>query len=155
MGLEVDQRGDGGIKDCVPRLLGIEPDMMAPGLRLMSSQHPPHGRGRDGLYNPLSDELPHQFGTMSRREATDLEVRTCAREAHHVDRHLKGGKTALGATARGVRETSQAFHKKPSSPFPQDRALDADSLCHMRARVPSSQEKNDLPPTHQPRSDGG
>jgi hypothetical protein len=66
-----------------------------------------------------------------------------------------GGKTALGATARGVGEAIQPLGQKPSGPFPHDRALDTNRLSDVGVRVPRSQEKNDLPPAHQAGGEGG
>jgi hypothetical protein len=66
-----------------------------------------------------------------------------------------GGKTALGAAARGVREAFKALGQKPSGPLAHDGALDANRLGHIGLRVPSRQQEKDLPPTHQSGSDGG
>ncbi len=66
-----------------------------------------------------------------------------------------GGKTALGAAARGVREAIQPLGQKPSGPLPHDGALDANGLGHVGVGVPSSHEENDFPPAHQSGREGG
>ena len=40
-GVEVNQVGDGGIEGSVPRVFGVQPQMMTPGLQLMRGQNPP------------------------------------------------------------------------------------------------------------------
>jgi hypothetical protein len=66
-----------------------------------------------------------------------------------------GGKTALGAAARSVREAIQPLGQKPPGPFPHDGVLDANSQGHVGVRVPRRQEKNDLPPAHPAGGEGG
>jgi hypothetical protein len=46
--VEGDQLGHGGIEGGVPRLLGIEPDMLAPEFEVIRGQHPAHGGGGSG-----------------------------------------------------------------------------------------------------------
>src|SRR5512132_520414 len=65
-----------------------------------------------------------------------------------------GGKTALGAAARSVSEAIQPLGQKPSGPFTHDRTLDANRLGHVGVRVPSRQQKNDLPRAHQSGGEG-
>ena len=89
-GIEVDQLGYGGIEGGVPRLLGREPHMMAPGFELMCRQNPAYGAHRDGCHHTLRDKLVRQFGTIPLGEATPQQIRAFASEAHDVDRHLWG-----------------------------------------------------------------
>jgi hypothetical protein len=91
-GVEVHQLGHGGIEGSVPRLLGIEPDMLAPGLQLMGGQNPAHGGRGDGLNAPLGHELPRQFGAIPLRQAATQRIRAFAGQAYHVARD-RGGKT--------------------------------------------------------------
>src|SRR5919197_2195685 len=74
-GIEVDELGYGGIEGGVPRLLGIEPHMMAPGFELMRRQNPADGGCRDGRHHALRDELVRQFGTIPLGEATTQQIR--------------------------------------------------------------------------------
>jgi hypothetical protein len=89
-GVEVNELGDGGIKGGVPRVFGVEPQMMTPGLQLMRGQNPPHRRGRDILNAPRCDELTRQFGAIPRGEPAAQHVGPLAGQAHEVDRHLRG-----------------------------------------------------------------
>jgi hypothetical protein len=88
--VEVDELRDGGIKDGIAWVLGIQPEMMAPGFEVMARQNPPDGRGGDTLNHALSDELARQFGAIPLGEAAAQRIRTFAGEAYHVDRDLRG-----------------------------------------------------------------
>src|SRR5918996_4338210 len=89
-GVEVNQVGDGGIEGSVPRVFGVQPQMMTPGLQLMRGQNPPHRRGRDVLHDPLGEELPRQLMTIPLGEAAAQQIRSLAGQAHNVDRDLRG-----------------------------------------------------------------
>jgi hypothetical protein len=100
-GREVNQLGDRRREGGVPRVCGVQPQMLALGLQLMGDQNPPHRGGRDILQDPIGDALSCEFGTIPLGEATTHQVRPLAGQAHDVDRDLQG-KTALGPAARGV-----------------------------------------------------
>jgi hypothetical protein len=89
-GIEVNQLGDGGREGGVARVLGVQPQMLAPGLQLMGGQNPAHRGGRDILYDPIGDELTREFGTIPLGEATTHQVRPLAGQAHDVDRDRRG-----------------------------------------------------------------
>jgi hypothetical protein len=89
-GIEANQFGDGGIEGGVPRMFGVQPQMLAPGLQLMGGQNPSHRGGRDLLHDPIGDELTREFGTIPLGEATPHQVRPLTGQAHDVDRDLRG-----------------------------------------------------------------
>src|SRR5215216_1373268 len=88
--VEGNQFRHGRIEGSVPRLLGIEPDMLAPGFELMCRQNPADGGSRDVRHYALRDELARQFGAIPLGEATTQQIRPFAGQAHDVDRHLWG-----------------------------------------------------------------
>lgn len=77
-GIEVNQLGDGGIEGSIPWVLGVQPQMLAPGLQLMGGQNPPHRGGRDILHDPLGDQLTREFSTIPLGEATTHQIRPLA-----------------------------------------------------------------------------
>jgi hypothetical protein len=87
---EVNQLGDGSREGGVPRVFGVQPQMLAPGLQLMGGQNPPHRGGRDVLHDPIGDALTRECGTIPLGEATTPQVRPLAGQAHDVDRDLRG-----------------------------------------------------------------
>ena len=89
-GVEVDQLHNSGIEGGVSGLLGMEPQMMAPGLQVMASQNPTHRGGRDVLHNPFGDELVRQFSAIPLRQAAAQDIGTLAGQTHHVERDLWG-----------------------------------------------------------------
>ena len=89
-GIEVNQLGDGGIEGGVPRVFGVQPQMLTPGLQLVGGQNPSHRGGRDLLHDSIGGELTREFGTIPLGEATPHEVRPLAGQAHDVDRHFRG-----------------------------------------------------------------
>jgi Bacterial regulatory protein, Fis family len=99
-GVEVDQLGNGRIEDRVPRPLGVEPNMMPPGLELVRGQNASDGGGGDLLHDLLGDELARQFGAIPLGEATSQRIRAFAGQAYHVDRDF-GGKTPPWRLGRG------------------------------------------------------
>jgi hypothetical protein len=68
---------------------------------------------------------------------------------------MSGGKTALGAAARGVGEAIQALGEQPPGPLAHDGPLDANRLGHVGVGMASRQQPEDLPPTCQSGGDGG
>src|SRR5438034_5290684 len=100
--VEVDQFGDGGIEGGVPRLLGIEPHMMAPGFELMCGQNPAYGGHRNVGHYALRDQLSREFGAIPLGEATPQQIRAFAGQAHDVDGDL-GGKTHPWRRGQGRR----------------------------------------------------
>ena len=89
-GVEIDQVGDRGIKGVIAWVLGIQPEMMAPGFQVMRGQDPAAGRGRDVGHEPVGDQLPRQLGTIPLREATAEQIRAFAGQAHDVDGDRRG-----------------------------------------------------------------
>jgi hypothetical protein len=89
-GVEVNQLGDGRRESGVPRVLGVQPQMMAPGLQRMRGQKPSDGGSGDVRHHARRAELARQFGAIPRGEATTQQLRAFAGEAHHVDRDLRG-----------------------------------------------------------------
>jgi hypothetical protein len=114
-GVEVNQLGHGGIEGSVPRLLGIEPDMLAPGFQLMGGQNPAHGGSGDILNDPLGNELPRQFGAIPLRQAATQRIRAFAGQAYHVDRD-RGGKTRPWPRGQGRRRAPQGAGRESAWP---------------------------------------
>ena len=114
-GVEVNQLGHRGIEGSVPRLLGREPDMLAPGFQWMGGQHPAHGGSGDVLNDPLGDELPRQFGAIPRRQAATQRIRAFAGQAYHVDGD-GGGKTRPWPRGQGRRRAPQGAGRESAWP---------------------------------------
>ena len=89
-GVEVNQLRHGVIKGGVPRLLGVEPHMLAPGLQVMRGQNPAHGGSRHVLHEAIRHELTRQFSAIPRGEAAAQRIWALAGEAYHVDRDFGG-----------------------------------------------------------------
>jgi hypothetical protein len=88
--VEIDPVGDRGIKVVIAWVLGIQPEMRAPGLPLRRGQEPADGRGRDVCHEPSRDTLPRQRGTIPLGEATAEQSRAFAGQAHDVDGARRG-----------------------------------------------------------------
>lgn len=88
--VEIDHVGDRGIKVVIAWVLGIQPEVMAPGFQLMRGQDPADGRGRDVCHEPIRDKLPRQLGTIPLGEATAEQIRAFAGQAHDVDGDRRG-----------------------------------------------------------------
>ena len=67
--VEVDALRDGGIKGGIAWVLGIPPEMMAPGFEVMAGQNPPYGCSGDTLNHSLGAELACQFSAIPLGEA--------------------------------------------------------------------------------------
>jgi hypothetical protein len=101
-GIEAKPFGDGGREGGVPRMFGLQPQMLAPGLQLMGGQNPSHRGGRALLHAPIGAELTREFGPIPRGEATPHQVRPRTGQAPDGDRDLRG-KTRPGRRGQGRR----------------------------------------------------
>jgi hypothetical protein len=100
--VEVAQGGHRGREGGVPRRLGREPHMIAPGFALMCRQQPASGGPSNGGHHALGDELSRQCSAILRGEATTQPIRAFAGQAHNVDGDL-GGKTRPWRRGQGRR----------------------------------------------------
>jgi hypothetical protein len=137
-GVELKERGHGGIEGGISRRLGIQPDMLAPGFELRCRQNPSHGGGGDVLNDPVRDQRPRQFGTIPLGQAAAQRIRALAGQAYHVDGDL-GGKLALGTAARGVGQPVQPLPQESFGPLAHDPAWEAGQLRHLGWGVAVSQ----------------
>ncbi len=98
--IEVEELSHRGIERRVTGLLGVEPEMLAPGLERVRAQHPSPCRRREVRDDPLGNELARQFAAVPLGEAAPQSIGALAGQAHQVDRH-RGGKKSLWRRGRG------------------------------------------------------
>jgi len=109
------------------QLLGIEPDVMAPGFELMRRQNPSHSNCGAVRHDALRDELASHFDAIRLSEAMTQQIPASVGQVHDVDSDL-WGKTYFDPVARSVREAIRALDGKSLGPPPDYGQLHANDL---------------------------